>query len=150
MAQIWGKPPPYSIFCAWPRGQHPNVILFYDSQVGIPKFPKLGLLQLWRPITLCANLWLKWCLKKSCNPRRELSNSMWRATCTQGNHGDSWLLVVGSQIDKLILDISFGHILCFSAQMGHATHFRHLSSQKFSNDIKNSSILWVLTFAIAF
>jgi len=31
--------PPYSILCAWPRGQHPNVILSQDSQVfeiGIP------------------------------------------------------------------------------------------------------------------
>jgi hypothetical protein len=24
--------PPYSILCAWPWGQHPNVILFWDSQ----------------------------------------------------------------------------------------------------------------------
>ncbi len=38
--------PPYSILCAWPWGQHPNVILFWDSQVGGPKFSKLGLPQL--------------------------------------------------------------------------------------------------------
>jgi hypothetical protein len=25
--------PPYSIICAWPWGLHPNVILFWDSQV---------------------------------------------------------------------------------------------------------------------
>jgi hypothetical protein len=48
--------PPYSILCAWPWDQHPNVILSQDSQVGVPKFPKLGLLQLWRPIILCAYL----------------------------------------------------------------------------------------------
>ncbi len=36
--------PPYSIFCAWPRGQHPNVILSKNSQVEVPKFPKLGFL----------------------------------------------------------------------------------------------------------
>jgi len=35
---------------------HPNVILFRDSQVGVPKFLKLELPQLWRPITLCENL----------------------------------------------------------------------------------------------
>jgi hypothetical protein len=35
--------PPYSIFCAWSQGQHPNVILSQDPQVGVPKFPKLGL-----------------------------------------------------------------------------------------------------------
>jgi hypothetical protein len=41
------------------RGQHPNDILSRDSQVGVLKFPKLGLPQLWRPITLRANLLLK-------------------------------------------------------------------------------------------
>jgi hypothetical protein len=46
---------PYSIFCAWPRGQHPNVILSRDSQVRVLKFLKLGLPQLWRPITSCAD-----------------------------------------------------------------------------------------------
>jgi hypothetical protein len=35
--------PPYSILCAWLGDQHPNVILSRDSQVGVPKFPKLGL-----------------------------------------------------------------------------------------------------------
>ncbi len=33
--------PPYSIFCAFPWGLHPNVIFPWDSQVGVPK---LGLL----------------------------------------------------------------------------------------------------------
>jgi hypothetical protein len=51
--------PPYNILCAWPWDQHPNVILSWDSQMGVPKFPKLGLLQLWGPITLCANLQLR-------------------------------------------------------------------------------------------
>jgi hypothetical protein len=34
--------PPYSIHCTRPRDQHPNVILSWDSYVGVPKFPKLG------------------------------------------------------------------------------------------------------------
>jgi len=38
--------PPYSILCACQLGQHPNVILSWDSQVGVPKFSKLGFLQL--------------------------------------------------------------------------------------------------------
>jgi hypothetical protein len=71
--------PSYSILCAWPWDQHPNVILSQDSQV---KFPKLGLLQLWRPINLCANLRLRWGLKQSCRPYWDLSNDMWHATCT--------------------------------------------------------------------
>jgi hypothetical protein len=34
--------PPYTTLCAWPRGQHPNIILSHDSQIGVLKFPKLG------------------------------------------------------------------------------------------------------------
>jgi len=48
--------PHYSILCAWPQDQHSNVILSRDSQVGVSKFPKLGLPQLWGPITLCEDL----------------------------------------------------------------------------------------------
>ncbi len=51
--------PPYSTLYAWPQDQHPNVILSQDSQVGVPKFPQLGLLQLWRPITLRVDLQLR-------------------------------------------------------------------------------------------
>jgi hypothetical protein len=50
---------PYNILCAWPRGQHLNVILSRDSQVGVLKFFKLGFSQLWKPKTLCANLQLR-------------------------------------------------------------------------------------------
>jgi len=84
----------------------------------VPKFPKLGFSWLWRLITLCSNLWLRWGLKKSCNLRRELSNSMWHATYTQGNRGDFWLLVVESQIDNLTPRPSFGHNLCFKYPNG--------------------------------
>jgi hypothetical protein len=33
--------PPYSILYVWPQGQHPNVILFRDSQVGSFEIPKI-------------------------------------------------------------------------------------------------------------
>ncbi len=105
--------PSYSIFYAWPWGQHPNVILSRDSRMGVSKFPKLGLLWLWRRITLCEDLRLRWGLKKICNLHWELFNIMWYATCTQGNWGDFWLLVVESQIGHLTPDLSFGHNLCF-------------------------------------
>jgi len=68
--------------------------------VGISKFPQLGLLRLWGPITLRANLRLKWSLKQRCSPHWELFNGMLHSTCMQGNWGDSQLLVVGSQIDS--------------------------------------------------
>ncbi len=43
---------------------------------------------------------------------------MSHATCTQGNQGDSWLLVVGSQIANLTPGPSFGHNLCFKCPNG--------------------------------
>ncbi len=110
--------PPYSILCASPWGQHPNVILSWDSQMRVPKFSKLGLLQLWRPITLYEDLWLRWGRKQSCSPRWKLSNGIWQAIFVQGNWGDSWFLVVESQIDNLIPDPSFGHNLCFKYPNG--------------------------------
>ncbi len=84
-----------------------------DSRVGVPKFPKLGLPRLWRPISLCVDLLLRWGLMQSCSSHQELSNDMWHATYTQGNWDDSWLLVVGSQIDNLTTGPSFDHNLCF-------------------------------------
>ncbi len=110
--------PPYSILCAWPRGQHSNVIFSRESQVGISKFLKLGLLWLWRPINLCADLWLRCGLKQSCNPHRELFNDIYHVTFMQGNQGDSWLLVVESQIGNLIPDPFFGHNLYFECPTG--------------------------------
>jgi len=38
---------------------------------------------------------------------------MWHVTSTQGNWGDSWFLVVESQIGNLTPNPSFGHNLCF-------------------------------------
>jgi len=100
------------------HGQHPNGTLSKDSQVGVPKFSKLGLSQFWRPITLCTDLKLRWGLKQSCSPCWDLFNGIYYATWTQGNQGNSWLLVVGSQIGNLILGPSFGHNLCFKYQNG--------------------------------
>jgi hypothetical protein len=82
-------------------------------KLGILKFSKLGLLQLWRAITSCANLWLKWGLKQSCIPCRKLSNGIWHATCIQVNEGNYRLLAVRSQIGTLTSDPSFNHNLCF-------------------------------------
>jgi hypothetical protein len=86
--------------------------------MGVPKFLKLALLRLWGPITLCANLRLRWGLKQSCSPCQGLSNGMSDATCTQGNWVDSQLLVVMSQTTNLIPDLSFGHKLCFKCPNG--------------------------------
>jgi hypothetical protein len=102
--------PPYSIIYAWPQGLHSNVILFGISKLGVSK---LGLPQLWKPTTFCADLQLRWGLKQSYNLRWNIFNDMWHATYMQINQGDSWLLMVGSQINTLIPNLFFGHMLCF-------------------------------------
>jgi hypothetical protein len=86
--------------------------------MGVPKFPKLGLLRLCGAITLCAYLLFGWGLKKSCSLHQELSNRMLHATCTQGNRGDSRFLMVGNQIVNLTPNPSFGHNLCFRCLNG--------------------------------
>jgi hypothetical protein len=87
-------------------------------KLGVPKFSKLGLPRFWRPITFCSHLQLRWGLRQSCSPHRELSKYMWHATCTQVNQGGSWLLMVNSQIDTLIFSPSFDHNLCFMHSNG--------------------------------
>jgi len=77
-----------------------------------PKFSKLKPMQLWKPITLCENLQLRWGLKQSCSPRQYISNNMWHNTYMQLNQNDYQLLVVGSQIGNLTPNPSFGHNLC--------------------------------------
>jgi len=49
-------------------------------KLGILKFPKLGLLQLWRPITFCADLRLKWGLKKIVKFVKSFP-MIWHTTC---------------------------------------------------------------------
>jgi len=87
-------------------------------KLGVLKFSKLGLLTLWKPIVSCVDLWLKWSLKQSCSPCQKLFNDMLHATYTQVNQGDSRLLVVGSQIGILTLNLSVSHNFCFKYPNG--------------------------------
>jgi hypothetical protein len=82
--------------------------------MGIPKFSELRLPRFWGPITLCADLRLRWGLKQSYSPHRELSNGLSHATYTQESWVDSQLLVVRS----LTPDFSFGRNLCFKCPNG--------------------------------
>jgi hypothetical protein len=93
--------------------------LSQDSRVGVSKSRQLGLLQLWNPITLRENLWLRCSLKQSYSSRQELSNDMWHAPCSKVNWVDSRLFVVGSQTGSLTPGPSFGHNV----------HFRCLNEQ---------------------
>ncbi len=110
--------PPYNILCASARGPHPNGFFVPRLQSESPKIAKLGLSQLWNPITLCPDLRSRWGLKHNCSLSRNLSNGMWHNTYTQGNRVDSQLLVVRSQIVNLTSNLSFGHNLCFKCPNG--------------------------------
>ncbi len=81
----------------------------------VSRFPKLKVLQLWRPIILCADLWSRWGLQQSCSLFQELSNGTWHATYTKKGKA---ILVVKNQIGNLIRDPSFSHDLCFNYQNG--------------------------------
>ncbi len=84
----------------------------------VSKFPKLRLSQLWGPITLCADLQLRWGLKQSNSPCQNIFDNMLHATYMQGNRGDSQLLVLGNQIGNLTTNPSFSHNLCFKCPNG--------------------------------
>jgi hypothetical protein len=109
MAQTWGKPSPFPLIVYSMPGHETSTQMSFLKL----KFPKLRFLQLWGPIILCVDLWLKWGLKQNCSPRWKFTNDMSHATWTQGNRGDSWLLMVRNQIGNLTPGPSFGHNLCF-------------------------------------
>jgi hypothetical protein len=137
--------PLYSIFCASSQGPHPNGILSQDSQTGVPKFPKWGLPRLWGPITLCADLRLRWSLK----PSWELSNGMSHATCIQGNRVNSRLLMLRSQTANLTPSLSFSHNLCFRCPNGWCKPILDIYISMAFQWYKDSLIQWVLTLVIA-
>jgi hypothetical protein len=110
---------PFIVFSLLGHGAYTHMsFCLRTPKLGVLKFSKLGLLQVWRLITFCSNLRLKWGFNQSCIVHRELFNDMWHATYTQVNQGDSRLLVVKSQIGNLTLDIFFGHNLCFKYPNG--------------------------------
>jgi hypothetical protein len=101
----------------------------------ILKFPKLGLLWLWRPTTLCVNLQLKWGLKQSYSPFWEIFNNMSHTTCTPPTHKevraipDFWWSRINLTIWLPTFLLAITYVLI--TEMNHTNHFRHLSSNIF-------------------
>jgi hypothetical protein len=121
MARTWGKATTFPLivyFVPLHKAHIQMTFLSRDSQMEIPKFPKLGLPWLWGPITFCANFWLRWGLKQSHSPCWDLFNGMSHTTYTQGNRVDSQLLMIKSQIADLTLGPSFGHNSYFKCPNG--------------------------------
>jgi hypothetical protein len=151
MAQTWGSHhlPQYSILCAFPRHPHPNGFLFWDTQGGVPKLLRFGLLQLCGNITLCSDLGSRWGLKQSCSSCQELFNGVSHSTCTHRGQVDSRLSVVRSQIAILwLLVFLLARISAADVQMAQKNPFSTSTLQYLSNDVKNAPMRGVLTLAI--
>ncbi len=95
-----------------------------DSQVEVSKFPKLKLSQLWRPITLCVGLWLRWSLKQSCNPCQKIANGMWHVTCTKEIRAIPDFLWLGIKLAIWLLAFLLVITYVLSAQMAHVNPFQ--------------------------
>jgi len=93
--------PPYSILCVALRHPHPNGFSSRDSQGGVSKLSRFGLLGLWELITPGSNLRLGWGLKQTCSSPQELSNGVSHFICTHRDRVNSWRFVVGSQTTSL-------------------------------------------------
>jgi hypothetical protein len=104
--------PPYSILYVAPRRPHSNGFYSRDSQGGVPKLSRFGLLGLWELVTPGSDLGLGRGLKKSRSSPQELSNGVSHSFYTHWGRVDSWLFVVGSQTASLIPSPSFDHNLC--------------------------------------
>jgi hypothetical protein len=124
--------PPYSIFCVRRRDLHPNVFLSQDSQGGVSKLSRFGLLGLWELITPNSDLRFGWGLKQSCSSLQELFNGVSHYTWTHHDRVDSRLLVVGSQTANLTPDPSFDHNLCCRCpKWPHMSHLDIYTSRPF-------------------
>ncbi len=110
--------PPYNILCAQPWDRHPNVILSQDSQMDVLKFPKLGFLQLWGPITLCEDF-----------------ESFPTLCGTQPTRKEIGAILDFQWLGALLLAIT----CVLNVQMGHAIPFQTSTFQELTNDMRNSS-----------
>ncbi len=102
---------PYSILCITSRRGHLNGFLSRDSQSGVPKLSRVGVLGLWTNITSRPNLRSGRGLNQSCNPQRELSNAMSHSPSAHWKRVNSQLLVVRSQTVSLTPGPSFAQEL---------------------------------------
>jgi len=104
--------PAYSILYVTPPHPRPNGFLSRDSQNGVPKLSRFGLLGLCDVITLCSDLQSGWGLKQNCSSPWELFNGVSHSPCTYRGRVDSRLLMFGSQTASLTPKLSFDHNLC--------------------------------------
>jgi hypothetical protein len=110
--------PPYSILYSSRWRLHPNGSFSRDSQGGVPKLSRVGVLGLWELIFPGSNLRLEWSLNQSYSFPRKLSKSISHSFNSCREKVDSWLLVVGSQTACLTPEPSFAHNLGYKCSNG--------------------------------
>ncbi len=81
---------------------------------GLSKLSRVGISELWTPISPDCKVRLQRGLKQSCSSCQELFNAVLHTQIGCRKEVDSRLLVVGSQTATLTPDPSFGHNLCFT------------------------------------
>jgi hypothetical protein len=120
--------PLYSILCNSRRRWHPNGYISQDSRVGVSKLFRVGVLELWMPISPDFRVWSQRDLKQSCSSRRELFNVVSHSQIRHQEEVDSRLLVaLPVWLPAFLLAIT-----CVSdVQMSNVSHFRHLHSKSF-------------------
>jgi hypothetical protein len=64
--------PPYNILCSSPQQLHPNDFFSKDSQGGVPKLSRVGVLGLWELMSPDCRVRLKQGLNQSCSFPQEL------------------------------------------------------------------------------
>ncbi len=109
---LGSKPPPYSliVYSVTLRGTCARMSLFPGTpKVGVPKLSQIQVLRLWDFIAPRPDLRSGRGLNQSCNPPRELSNTMLHSRSARREQVDSRLLVVGSQTASLTPGPSFAH-----------------------------------------
>jgi hypothetical protein len=104
-------------------GATPKCHFSQDSQIRSSKILEIGILAtleahnfLCKPLTKARFL-------KNYSLYQELSNDMWRATCTHVIKGDFILLVVGNQINTLTPALLSAITSIISIQMDHTNPF---------------------------
>jgi hypothetical protein len=122
--------PPYSILCSSPPHLHPNGSFSRDSQSGVSKLSRFGLLGLWTLITSRPELGSGRGLNQSCSSPRKFSNGVLHSPCTHRNWVDSRLLVVGNQTASLTLGPSFDHNLCCNYPNGSCETILHIYTSR--------------------
>jgi hypothetical protein len=140
--------PPYNILCSSLPRLHPNGLFFQDSQVGVPKLSRVGIMGLWTATAPRPELGSGRVLNQSCSSRWKLSNTMLHSSRQRREGVDSWFLVVGSQTASLTPDPSFAHNLAADVWMANARPFSISTFQDLSNETKNTSMQGVLGLAV--